>query len=53
MSVIQKVMPSPFEVARETLIVIAGAAVAALIIGQLPTVRAWMKAQWDGANPTI
>ncbi len=34
------------EVGRETLIVLGGALVAAFIVGQFPSVRAWMKAQW-------
>ena len=50
---IKKLIPSPLELGRETIIVIGGALVAALIIGQLPMVRNWMKAQWDGSNPTV
>ena len=41
------------ELGRETIIVIGGAVIAALIVGQLPAVRNWMKAQWDGANPMV
>lgn len=50
---LKKLIPSPLELGRETIIVIGGALVAALIIGQLPSVRNWMKAQWDGSNPTV
>ncbi len=50
---VKAIVPSGPEVARETLIVLAGALVAAAIIGALPGVRAWMKKQWDGANPTV
>lgn len=42
-------IPKPAEVAREALIVLAGAVVAAFVIGQIPAVRDWIKAQWDGA----
>lgn len=44
-----KVVPTWQAVAREGLIVIGGAVVAALIIGQLPQVRDWIKKQWGGA----
>lgn len=43
-----KLIPTPTEIGREAIIVIAGALLAALIMGQLPAVRDWMKAQWDG-----
>lgn len=49
----KKIIPTVPEVARETIIVIAGALVAALIIGQLPSVRTWMRKQWDGSNPSV
>jgi hypothetical protein len=45
-----KWMPSGTEVARETLIVLGGALVAAAIVGAFPSVRAWIKAQWNGAE---
>lgn len=44
-------LPSSREVVKETIIVLAGAMLAAFIVGQLPPVRAWMRAQWDGAAP--
>jgi hypothetical protein len=40
------IIPKPAEIGREALIVLGGALLAALIIGQLPGVRAWIKAQW-------
>lgn len=42
-------IPKPVEIGREALIVLGGALLAALVIGQLPGVRAWVKKQWDGA----
>lgn len=39
-------LPSVPEVARETLIVLGGAVVAALIVGQFPALRDWIKEQW-------
>jgi len=46
-----KVIPAWQEVAREAIIVMGGALVAAFIIGQLPQLRDWMKNQWAGAIP--
>ena len=37
------------DIGREALIVLAGAVVAAFVIGQFPAVRDWIKQQWDGA----
>ncbi len=48
---VQKFIPGVPEIARETLVVLAGALVAAFIIGQLPGVRAWIRAQWADAQP--
>lgn len=42
-------IPRPTDFAREALIVIGGAIIAAAIIGALPPVREWIKRQWDGA----
>ncbi|WP_009518572.1 hypothetical protein [Hydrogenophaga sp. PBC] len=47
----KNIIPSVPEVGREAVIVLAGALLAALVIGQLPGVRAWIKRQWDGAQP--
>lgn len=44
---IKAIVPKPTEIGREALIVIVGALLAALVIGQLPGVRSWIKAQWD------
>lgn len=46
---IKAVIPKPVEIGREALIVIAGALIAAFVIGQLPAVRNWIKEQWAGA----
>lgn len=46
-----KIIPSLPEIGREAAIVLAGALLAALIVGQLPGVRNWIKAQWGGALP--
>jgi hypothetical protein len=40
-------IPAPAAIAKEAIIVIGGALLAALIIGQLPGVRDWIKAQWN------
>jgi len=45
----KNIVPSVPEVAREALIVIGGALLAALIVGQFPAVRDWIKAQWQNA----
>ena len=42
-----KLPPIASAIGREALIVIAGAIVAAAIMGQLPTVKAWVKRQWE------
>ena len=42
-------IPKPVEIGREAIIVLLGAIVAAAVIGQLPSLRAWIKAQWDDA----
>jgi hypothetical protein len=44
-------VPSASELGRETLIVLGGALLAALIVGQSPALRAWIKRQWGGALP--
>lgn len=44
-------VPSIPEVGREAVIVLAGALLAALVIGQLPGVREWIAKQWAGAKP--
>jgi hypothetical protein len=47
---IKKIIPSPVDITREAVIVIAGALLAALVVGALPGVREWIKKQWDGAE---
>lgn len=44
-------IPSFAELSRETLIVLGGAVLAALIVGQSPPLREWLKKQWAGARP--
>ncbi|WP_009518564.1 hypothetical protein [Hydrogenophaga sp. PBC] len=39
-------IPRPVEVGREALIVIGGAVLAALVISQLPGLKAWIQRQW-------
>lgn len=41
-----KILPSVPEIGREALIVIGGAILAALVMSQFPSVRAWIKQQW-------
>lgn len=41
-----KFVPSAPEVGREALIVIGGAILAALIISQVPGLKAWISKQW-------
>ncbi len=40
-------LPKAPEVIREALVVIAGAILAAAVMGQLPGVKAWIKKQWE------
>lgn len=39
-------IPNPSEIGREALIVMGGALLAALIVGQFPSLKDWIKAQW-------
>lgn len=43
-----KFIPSLPEVSREAICVIAGALIAAFVIGQLPGVKTWIQDQWGG-----
>jgi hypothetical protein len=51
----KSLIPTVAEVGREAIIVLAGAALAALIAGQFPRFKAWLKQQWDGSGqpPTV
>ena len=40
-------VPNVSEISREALIVICGALLAALVVGQLPGVKQWIKEQWS------
>ncbi|QXZ11479.1 hypothetical protein KUF54_07195 [Comamonas sp. Y33R10-2] len=45
-------IPGPVVLAREALIVMGGAIIAAAVIGQVPALRDWIKRQWAGVpNP--
>jgi hypothetical protein len=44
-----KAVPSLPEITREALIVIAGAVLAAFVVGRLPALRDWIKDQWGDA----
>lgn len=45
-------IPGPAALAREALIVMGGAIIAAAVIGQVPALRDWIKRQWaDAPNP--
>lgn len=46
---LKAVIPAPTDIGREAIVVIAGALIAAFVIGQLPAVREWIKTQWAGA----
>jgi hypothetical protein len=39
-------IPGIFELTREALIVLGGALIAAVIVGNVPGLRDWIKAQW-------
>jgi hypothetical protein len=43
---VSRIVPNAPELARETLIVLGGALLAALIVGNIPSVRNWIKRQW-------
>jgi hypothetical protein len=46
---VPKWMPSAPEIARETIIVLGGALVAAAIVGAFPQLRDWIRSQWSDA----
>jgi hypothetical protein len=41
-----KILPTANDIVREGLIVLGGAILAAVVIGQLPSLRDWIKSQW-------
>jgi hypothetical protein len=45
---LKAILPKPVDIGREALIVVGGAILAALIVSQLPSLQAWIKAQWNG-----
>lgn len=50
MSNASKIIPKWTDIGREAVIVVAGAIIAALIVGQMPPVRDWIKKQWGDAH---
>lgn len=46
-------IPGPAALAREALIVMGGAIIAAAVIGQVPALRNWIKRQWAGAESPL
>lgn len=40
-------LPTPAEIGREAIIVVAGALLAALLMSQWPSGKAWIKAAWS------
>lgn len=42
-------MPTANQVIREAVTVVAGAVLAAAVIGAMPGLREWIKKQWAGA----
>lgn len=47
------IIPRPTELAREAIIVLGGAIIAAAIIGSVPPLREWIKRQWGSATSPI
>jgi hypothetical protein len=43
---IKAAIPKAPDLIRESLIVIGGAIIAAVVVGQLPALRDWIKKQW-------
>lgn len=40
-------LPKPRAIVAEAITVIAGAFLAAMIVGQMPILKAWIKKQWE------
>ncbi len=47
---IKPYIPTPAQISRETITVIIGALIAAAILSQVPSVKAWIKAQFTDAG---
>lgn len=47
-----KIIPSPPEIAREALIVMGGAILAAFLISHVPALRDWIKNAWNTPQGT-
>lgn len=39
--------PKPSAIVREAVVIMAGAMLAALIVGRMPSVKDWMRRQWS------
>ena len=46
----KKWVPTGSELAREAIIVLGGALLAALVVGQFPALKAWIQEQWKGTE---
>jgi hypothetical protein len=46
------IIPGPAQIGRETLTVLAGALLAAWIVGNVPQLRAWIRHQWIAGSTT-
>ena len=46
---LKTIIPTAPSVLKEALIVVAGAVIAAAVVGYFPALRDWIKTQWDGA----
>lgn len=44
-------IPTPIEIGREALLLIAGAAVAAVIVSAMPGFKLWLREKW-GVDPS-
>lgn len=42
-----KIIPAPAEIAREAIIVLGGALLAAFIVGRIPALRQWIRDNWE------
>ena len=49
MQLMKNIIPTAPAVIREAVIVLGGAILAALVIGQIPSLRDWIKTQWADA----
>jgi hypothetical protein len=43
----KSIIPTPVEIGREALIVLAGAILAAVVMSQFPPLKKWIRDQWQ------